>query len=1110
MKWMKKLRLINWHYFKDETLEFGNQTLVTGRNAAGKSTIVDALQVLFVADGRKVRFNSAAHDEAKRSLINYLKGKKGTDQAAFVRNGDFTSYIVAEFRDVKKKESFVVGVVFDVPRDGQPDDEYFIISDAKLDDLTFLKTSQHLRNREEFKRYAQETFQKTRFERNKGVFQKAFLNRLGQLHDRFFSIFTKALSFKPIQNVRDFVYDYILDQKELQLGLLRENFELHERYKTELVALQERKGALMSIKEKFHEYSKIRETVLQQEYAIRGLRYTERQEILDERERDKDSLKKNIDVLKAEQNLVKSQKEKAEENRDNARDKLQSNQVKLRQEALQEKKKELLRTLEDDKRKFYTWQDQILKQKRLLEDLLEYTESNEQLLESVEKEKVKRSIGWLAELLDEVDSPGWGELETEKCEEHLKETGEFLAHLYERISQDVFYMQDEIKKFSERAKFLRGEIQGLENKKRPYPNDLVKLKKLLEEKLDGRSSVWVFCEEIEVLDEEWRNALEGYLNTQRFDLLVEPQHFREALSLYERNKRTYQLEGVGLVDTEKEFKYLGKQQSGSLAGLLQTSNKTVQARIDHLLGTVICALDERDMLQYRTSVTKTCMTYKNLVARQIKKEVYRTPYIGSQAIIKLLEMKRKELLEVEGQIEELQKKMNPLNDWKNRLTEKRSEYQNLASLLGLPMDIATKEDMYSGVLKELQSLDLSEVESLKETHQYWKDEYRELDEREKNIIKEVTTKEQELKTLTGELFSIQIQLKELEAIWNSWKSEHSPEMWKKAEERWKEALAQDIPTARKVQNWTNNQTGNKTQQEKKLIDLMDARFRYNSNYTYNSDPSALDNDAYQTLLDQIETVDLPQYQEKLETALRESEEEFQSHFVYKMREAIEMARREFYELNYALKDFPFHEDRYHFKVVANERYKRFYDVIMDPQVVERGSLFDFAEEDKQETLRELFEKLVHGEAGEMDEFTDYRQYLDFDIVVTSHKESFSFSNVLREKSGGETQTPFYIAILASFHHLYKSNKTARLVVFDEAFNKMDEERIQQALRLIKEMNLQLIAAVPDEKMPHMAPEVQTTLVVIRDGYRCFVEMLDKMEQVIGDEGEQVEQRALSI
>ena len=36
---------------------------------------------------------------------------------------------------------------------------------------------------------------------------------------------------------------------------------------------------------------------------------------------------------------------------------------------------------------------------------------------------------------------------------------------------------------------------------------------------------------LEITDETWRNAVEGYLNTQRFYVLVEPEHFDIALVL---------------------------------------------------------------------------------------------------------------------------------------------------------------------------------------------------------------------------------------------------------------------------------------------------------------------------------------------------------------------------------------------------------------------------------------------------------------------------------------------------------------------------------------------------------------------------------------------------
>lgn len=46
MKTLQKLRLINWHYFCNITTDVKNLTFLTGPNGTGKSTIIDALQVI--------------------------------------------------------------------------------------------------------------------------------------------------------------------------------------------------------------------------------------------------------------------------------------------------------------------------------------------------------------------------------------------------------------------------------------------------------------------------------------------------------------------------------------------------------------------------------------------------------------------------------------------------------------------------------------------------------------------------------------------------------------------------------------------------------------------------------------------------------------------------------------------------------------------------------------------------------------------------------------------------------------------------------------------------------------------------------------------------------
>ena len=71
--------------------------------------------------------------------------------------------------------------------------------------------------------------------------------------------------------------------------------------------------------------------------------------------------------------------------------------------------------------------------------------------------------------------------------------------------------------------------------------------------------------------------------------------------------------------------------------------------------------------------------------------------------------------------------------------------------------------------------------------------------------------------------------------------------------------------------------------------------------------------------------------------------------------------------------------------------------------------------------------------------------MDYDIKIVHSDNSYSFySKVCEEKSGGETQTPFYVTVAASFVQLYSNNiggEAIGLVMFDEAFNNMDDERI---------------------------------------------------------------------
>ena len=145
-------------------------------------------------------------------------------------------------------------------------------------------------------------------------------------------------------------------------------------------------------------------------------------------------------------------------------------------------------------------------------------------------------------------------------------------------------------------------------------------------------------------------------------------------------------------------------------------------------------------------------------------------------------------------------------------------------------------------------------------------------------------------------------------------------------------------------------------------------------------------------------------------------------------------------------------------------------------------------------IEELFEQLsVSGDnsAQALDEFTDYRTYMDYDIKIIHNDGTYSYySKVCEEKSGGETQTPFYVTVAASFVQLYSNNiggEAAGLVLFDEAFNNMDDERIGGVLEFLRRLPLQLIIAAPPDKIQYIGPAMDEVMLVMTDQKQSYVE-----------------------
>lgn len=79
----------------------------------------------------------------------------------------------------------------------------------------------------------------------------------------------------------------------------------------------------------------------------------------------------------------------------------------------------------------------------------------------------------------------------------------------------------------------------------------------------------------------------------------------------------------------------------------------------------------------------------------------------------------------------------------------------------------------------------------------------------------------------------------------------------------------------------------------------------------------------------------------------------------------------------------------------------------------------------------------------------------------------------------------------------KTANTSRIILFDEAFSKMDGERIVRSVELLREFNFQVVLSAPPDKIGDIATLVDRNLCVLRVGKQACVRSFDprKLEEL---------------
>ncbi|MBR1743142.1 MAG: cell division protein MukB, partial [Lachnospiraceae bacterium] len=327
------------------------------------------------------------------------------------------------------------------------------------------------------------------------------------------------------------------------------------------------------------------------------------------------------------------------------------------------------------------------------------------------------------------------------------------------------------------------------------------------------------------------------------------------------------------------------------------------------------------------------------------------------------------------------------------------------------------------------------------------------------------------------------------------KSDDSGSEYKEAEEKYRANRKTKEPQ-KIFDNFSPKGSQYENERNALLDSLKSLQMQFNMTFTQDFTVGTSQIQEYREAAEKLRKVEVVKYEEKLLKAKEDCEQIFRSDFLSKMKEHIENAKTEFKNLNKALNSIYYGDDSYHFNITFDKRKENLYRMITSEYNMEgENNLWSSSfETEYREEMEDLFAKLlVRDDKGEqvLEEYTDYRSYLDYDIEIRKRNGSKQrFSDIYGEKSGSETQVPYYVAIAASFYQLYRFGNSVRLMLLDEAFDKMDDDRIKSMMDFFNSLHLQVILATPPGKIEVIGEHVDTILTAIRVGEGSIVEEYD--------------------
>lgn len=1085
-----KMYLRNWGGITRRILEFNEYiNLFSGMSGSGKSTVMDAIQVLLYGSMSSNFLNKAADDaKNKRSVFSYLRGEQ-KDGSANRNNQDFRTIIALEIMDTGLKSSTCIGAWFEVRRNDMGINKYcFFSHSGKLPEDGYVNAEGVDYSYKELQNLI-ENRKKSRDNRGRGEVNRIY-NSLEayttNLNDtifgyidggRFCTMQKSAIALKMSNGTGQFIRDYMFTRSEgdvieklsEQLGAYREIKEKIDDVKKriDLLSVVQEKGMALAVAQGDTELMKAKQKCV----AIIGLK------------RKVEICQTKLEVYQEEKSRLLQEKEKCMTEEEVLLKELIRVQADLQSSDLGSKKQHLA--------------DLETQSKMLAESSGQWRSIAGRMQQWHMSETAQDYVS--NDLLEEIQTFVSGGISEEACE-RLRGLIKSERKEIDELRKDCERTLEKVQQELEEVKTLINDIQN--NRKTYHPN-LRQAKDLLENSLSNlygkKVPVYVFADLFDVVDDEWKNAIEGRMGSQKLALITEPQYAHNAAEIFKGLKR---FEEVTLINSDALVKADKIVLGNSLYEAVSTTYDYADECLKHYLGRIIKCRSVEELSKVREGVTPDCYSYSNFMFRHLRQKDYTMgACIGSTVSKKKLSEYKEKLEKLTGKQIDLSARSFGFN-----------EILGFETLAGYEPRVIVSLSKASG---KLEKIIIEKQELEKEIRKLSEGEYRLLEERKQEleqkqkVLKRQSEQysgqiEEKIRDIAGQESEIRYNRERLEEEQAGYVTNVKTEQ--EIEEELKHVSGKTLAERYRISREELEQ-----QSEDLLAELTEARMAYLTVYPSEGFTGAeRSNDVYIEKLNDYRKNYEPQYQEEFDKQCGAVYRTLRENIVAKIHNDIKQAVRHKNEINRMLRDTNFADSVYQIKIeAAKTEDGQFYEMLtakeLDTKNVNRFEIegqISFGDDEfyqkYEKKLNLLMEKFMPPKEAdentleisrkEMEKYSDYRTYLHFNMYEQVEDENGIRENYVDEMagrdSGGEGQNPKYVALLAGFAMLYmdQSNRDSRikLVLLDEAFSKMDQKRSEVCLKYARKLNLQLIVCVPDERLSSLIRNVDCIYGFRRD------------------------------